>query len=104
MPEYKFRHGFKDTVNPLCFFSIEAETTTHYFLRCHYYNANRATFMSDFENILISFSTLSSEAVTLRCFAKKVFFEISQNSQETMMTKTMTKAIRKTIKVNYKIY
>ena len=56
--------------------------------------------MSDFENILISFSTLSSEAVALRCFAKKMFFEISQNSQET----TMTKAIRKTIKVNYKIY
>ena len=37
--EHKFRHGFKDTLNPLCSCSIEAEITTHYFLRCHLYNS-----------------------------------------------------------------
>ena len=32
--EHKFRHGFKDTLNPLCSCSIEAEATAYYFLRC----------------------------------------------------------------------
>ena len=39
--EYKFRHGFRDILNPLCSCSIEAETTLHYFLRCHFYNAKQ---------------------------------------------------------------
>ena len=38
--KHKFRHGFKDQLNPLCYYSIEAETTTHYFLRCHFCNSN----------------------------------------------------------------
>ena len=38
--EHKFRHVFKDQLNPLCYYSIEAETTTHYFLRCHFCNSN----------------------------------------------------------------
>ena len=56
--EHKFRHGFKDTLNPLCFCSTEAGTTTHYFRRFHFHNSNRATLMNDLENIPISFSTL----------------------------------------------
>ena len=51
--EHKFRHGFKDTLNPLCFCRSEVGTTTHYF-----HNSNRATLMNDLENIPISFSTL----------------------------------------------
>ena len=41
--EHKFRHGFKDTLNQVCSYSTEAETTTHYFLHCHSYNSNQAT-------------------------------------------------------------
>ena len=57
--EHKYSHGYKDTLNPLCFCNIEAETTTHYFLRCHFYNSNWATLINDLENIPISFSTVS---------------------------------------------
>ena len=38
--EHQFRHDFKGTLNPLCPCSTEAETTTHYFLRYHFYNSN----------------------------------------------------------------
>ena len=31
--EHKFRHGFRDILNPLCPCSTETETTAHYFLR-----------------------------------------------------------------------
>ena len=35
--ENKFRHNFKDMLNPLCLCSIEPASTTHFFLRCHFY-------------------------------------------------------------------
>ena len=57
--ERKFRHGFRDILNPLCPCSIEAETTKHYFLRCHFYNANKFALSNDFNGIDSSFSTLN---------------------------------------------
>ena len=42
----KFRNGFRDILNPLCPCSIEVETTTHYFLRCHFYNTHRSALMN----------------------------------------------------------
>ena len=57
--EHKFRHGFRDILNPLCPCSIEAETTAHYFLRFHFYNANRSTLTNELNEIDSSFSTLN---------------------------------------------
>ena len=36
--EDKFKHNFQYTVNPLCSCSIEAESTSHYFWRCHFFD------------------------------------------------------------------
>ena len=33
--EYKFRHGFGDTINAMCACRSEVETTEHILLRCH---------------------------------------------------------------------
>ena len=57
--EHKFRHGFRDILNPLCPCSIEAETTAHYFLRCHFYNGNGSTLMNELNEIESSFSALN---------------------------------------------
>ena len=57
--EHKFRQGLKGTLNPLYSCSIEVESPTHYFLRCHFYNSNRATLMNDLENIPIPLPTVS---------------------------------------------
>ena len=32
--EHKFRHNFKDTINPMCSSGFEPETADHYLLRC----------------------------------------------------------------------
>ena len=86
--EHKFRHGFKDTLNPLCSCSAEATTTIHYFLRCHFYNSNRATLMNDLENIPISFSMVSyNNLISLLLYEK---FDDTKN--------------RKNINVNYHIH
>ena len=41
-----FRNGLRDILNPLCPCSIEVETTTLYFLRCHFYNTHRPALMN----------------------------------------------------------
>ena len=45
--KHKFKHNFSDTLNPLCSCSIEVESTSHYFLRCHFFDALQTTFMND---------------------------------------------------------
>ena len=36
--EHRFRHNFKDCINPLCSCSLEVENTLHFFLHCHHYS------------------------------------------------------------------
>ena len=57
--EHKFRHGFRNILNPLCSCSIKAETTTHYFLGCHFYNAKTSALINELNEVGISFSSLN---------------------------------------------
>ena len=49
--EHKFRHNFRDTLNPLCSCNIEPESTSHYLLRCHFFVAHRKKFFDSLNNI-----------------------------------------------------
>ena len=62
--EHKFKHNIQDTLNPLCSCSIEVESTSHYFLRCHFYDALRATLMNDLRNIDSDLPALRDENLT----------------------------------------
>ena len=61
--EHKFRHGFRDLLNPLCPCSIETEITAQYFLRCYFYNANRSALMNKLNEIDRSSSTLNENTL-----------------------------------------
>ena len=68
---------------------MEAKTTTHYFLHCHFYDSNRAIIMNDLENIPNSFSTVSdSYLISLLLYGNDQF-----NNTES-----------KNINVNYQIH
>ena len=41
LKEHKFRHGFGDTVSPMCGCNAEIEDTEHILLRCHFYSIQR---------------------------------------------------------------
>ena len=41
--EHKFRHNFRDTLNPLCTCSLEPETSIHFLLHCPHYDTQRQT-------------------------------------------------------------
>ena len=45
--EDKFRHNFKDTINPVCSRGFEPETTDHYHLRCKLFTDLRLDLLND---------------------------------------------------------
>ena len=57
--EHKFRHNFRDTLNPMCECSLEPENTSHFLLHCHNYDIIRLTLMSNLNRIDSSLSFLN---------------------------------------------
>ena len=57
--EHKFRHNFRDTLNPLCTCSLEPETLTHFLLHCPHYSIHRKTLLDSVFAIDESISNLS---------------------------------------------
>ena len=49
--EYKFKHSFQDTLNPICSYDFDVESTSHYILHCPMYNNERHTLLSTIKNI-----------------------------------------------------
>ena len=45
--EDKFRHGFIDTIDPMCKCSVETETTLHFLLHCRLYSNIRTELLDD---------------------------------------------------------
>ena len=45
--EHKFRHGFRDMIDPMCKCGREPETTLHYLLCCNIHSSHRAELLND---------------------------------------------------------
>ena len=54
LSKHKFKHNFKDCVNPLCSCSLEIEFLSHFFLHCHHFRNIRATRLDDLQSIDIN--------------------------------------------------
>ena len=49
--EHRFNHNFGSCLNPLCTCSSEEESTTHFFLHCHHFNAIHITLNNSLKGI-----------------------------------------------------
>ena len=49
--EHKFRHNFRDFLNPLYKCKLEPETTSHFLLCCHLFQVERTTLLNDIKEI-----------------------------------------------------
>ena len=49
--EHKFKHGFQDSLNPICSRGNDIETLAHIFLHCPHYCHERSTFLNTIRNI-----------------------------------------------------
>ena len=59
--DHKFRHNFRDTINPLCPCNIEPETTAHYLLRCLFFSAHRKVLFDSIDDTDIKLTTTNDE-------------------------------------------
>ena len=64
--EHKFKHSFQDTLNPLCSCGVDIETTSHYFLYCPLFHAERSTLLNNINEIDSTIFNKSDSVVT--CF------------------------------------
>ena len=59
--EHKFRHGFEDTISPMCSCNAEIESNEHFLLRCHFYSSQRLELFDKLNKINSSFFKLSAK-------------------------------------------
>ena len=49
--EQKFRHGFQDSLNPICSCGNDIRASAHFLLHCPYYSNEKSTFLNIIRNI-----------------------------------------------------
>ena len=80
LSEHKFRQNFADTLNPLCFCSLETESTLQFFLRCQNYTVLSRAFMTDLKNINDAIVSLNeSDLLHVILYGNKNFDNNIQN-------------------------
>ena len=63
--EHKFKHGFNDTLNPICECGHDFETTEHFLLRCRRFSAQRKELFKNLEKMDPHFSELNPKKKVL---------------------------------------
>ena len=77
--DHRFNHKFEGCINPLCYCTLEVESTTHFFLHCHYYNNIRKTLLDDLKVINVNILKLSETALTDLLLYGEASFDKIQN-------------------------
>ena len=71
--EHKFRHNFRNTLNPLCSCSLEIESTSYYLLRCHFFTHIQRIRLDNIIDIIGDISNFSDDELTnLLLYGNKV--------------------------------
>ena len=86
--EHRFNHNFDNCINPLCTCTLETESTTHFFLHCHFYTNIHKILLDDLNEININISNFSETALTDLLLHGKSRFDKIQNE------KTLTASIK----------
>ena len=61
LKEHKFRHGFGDTVRPVCGCNAEIEDTEHFLLHCHFYSIQISELFNNINKVDPSFTQLDTK-------------------------------------------
>ena len=73
LKEHKFTHGFADTINPMCGWGADVETTERLLLRCHFYSTQKFELFDNLERATSDFKNLSGkDQVSLLLYGSKI--------------------------------
>ena len=79
--EHRFNYKFQNCTNPKCICSSENRSTTHFFLRCHFYIPVRATLFDKLKEIVNNLQELSDQTITEILLYNSLNLKGNQNSQ-----------------------
>ena len=79
--EHRFKHNFKNCINPLCTCSLEVESTKHFFLHCHYYSALRISFLDNLNNISPQFALFPEDVFVKTLLYGNLMFDENDNQE-----------------------
>ena len=102
LSEHKFRHNFTDSLNPLCFCSLES--TLHFFLRYQNYTTLHRALMTDLKNINDATMSLNeSDLLHVMLYGSKKF---DNNMNMSILTATikLSKTLEGLINLFFKYY
>ena len=77
--EHKFRHGFRDTVDPMCKWGLETETTLHFLLCCRLYSAIRTELLDDISAVDSSLTNYPDEKLLNTLLYGLEYFRVKTN-------------------------
>ena len=77
--EHRFILNFEACTNSLCTCTLEVESTTHFFLHCHYYNNIHKILLDDLKVINVNILKLSETALTDLLLYGEASFDMIQN-------------------------
>ena len=66
--EHKFRHGFEDTISPMCSCNTETKSNENFLLCCHFYSSQRLELFNKLNKINSSFFKLSAKNQAKVCY------------------------------------
>ena len=79
--EHKFKHGFQDTLNPLCSCGNDVESTEHFLLHCPQFVNERCTLLSTLGNFNCSLLENTSNVLTQTLLFGNMSLSPSDNSK-----------------------
>ena len=77
--EHRFNHNIKNCINPLCTCSFEVESTSHFFLHCHYYNSIRHLMFHELCEVGFNLWNASDEKLVNILLYRNSLFNYRQN-------------------------
>ena len=90
--EYKFRHDFKDTVDPLCKYGLEIETALHFLLRCRLYSTIRTELLDDIYTVASSLTNYPDEKLLNTLLYGSEYFSVKTNQSTLKSTVKILKS------------
>ena len=77
--EHRFNHNFKNCINPFCTCSLEVDSTSHFFLHCHYYDSIRHIMFNELCEVGVNLPNASDEKLVNILLYGSSLFSYSQN-------------------------
>ena len=79
--KHRFNHNFDNCINTLGTCTLEIESTTHFFLHCHFCRNIQKALLDDLNEININISNFSETSLTDLLLCGKSSFEKIQNKK-----------------------